>query len=348
MSKVNKLYLVSIISLVISIVFIATLVFINIREIDNSYVLVTRIFQSGISALFFYLAYALSAISLGLSIFAFLKKNYILKRISIFIKAYFLIILVSPFFTSIYSFFSHESGFFVRDLLAIYFMVMSLVLEIFATRIVEENTPREELISKYKLIINFDYLLLLITSIGIVIACFVTRDFYIFYNDYLSIIPIYFIPVLSLILYVINNFRLAYISSRYFTVLDIIKSPFAYYFIGYLSIVRLGFFAFSNYSLYEGFNAFRLILFLVFISIVIFNSIYKKIDLSFILGAIIITLFSFEIVGLTKLIQNNESFIYIMVSYFLDYMILIFLALPYYIYIGIDFIIKTIKESKPQ
>ena len=128
--------------------------------------------------------------------------------------------------------------------------------------------------------------------------------------------------------------------------MDIIKSRYAYYFIGYLSIIRLGFFAFGSHSLFEGFEVLRLILFLVFISVIIFNSFYRKIDLSFILGIIIVTLFSFEAVGIVNLIKSNESYIYVIAFSLLDYMILIFLAVPFYIYLGIDFIISKIKPKE--
>ena len=338
MNKVKRLYLFSLISIIISIIFIATLVFVEIKEVDNSYLLSTHIFSSGISALFFYLAYAFSAVTLVLTIISFIKENYILKRISLFIKVCFVIFLVSAFFTYIYSYYSHESGFFVRNLLAIYFVAMSIIFEMFALRNIEDNTVREELILKYKTIINLDYFLLIIVSLVIIAACFITRDFYVFYNDYLPIIPIYFIPILSLILYTINAFRLAYVSSRYFTLVDIINSRFAYYFVAYLAIIRSGFFAFSTHSLFDGLKILRLILFLVLISIIIFNSIYRKIDLSFILSAIIIALFSFEAIGVIRLIQKNELYGYVVVSYLLDYIIFVFLALPYYIYKGISFI----------
>lgn len=336
MGKLKKLYLVSLGFLIVSLVFIALLVFARIVNENEEYVLVERIFHQGISAMFFYLAYSFGAISLTLSILSIFKDNHLLKRSSFFIKIYFIILLVSPFFTSIYYEFAHEASFFTLNLLAIAFLAISMVIEYFALRDVEENIHRDDLIKKYRIVINFDYFLLLISGLIIIISSFIVGDFYLLFNIYLPNIPIYFIPVLSLIFYIFNSFRLNYISSKYYSLLNIINSRFIYYFVAYLSIVRLGFFAYSNYSFYEGLKILRLILLLVFISIVIFNSFLPKIDLSFLLAGIIITLFTFEVVGMVKAIKDNGNMVFAITSFLLDYIIVIFIALPYYIYNGIN------------
>ena len=79
-----------------------------------------------------------------------------------------------------------------------------------------------------------------------------------------------------------------------------------------------------------------MILFLVYIAIIIFNSFLPKIDLSFLLGIIIITLFTFEVIGIVKIINDNPDTAFVFISYMLDYIIVLFIALPYYIYIGIE------------
>ena len=335
MSKAKKLHIASLIPLVITVIFAVLTVFIQIREGDDIYILATRIFSSGISALFFYLSFSLSLITLTLSIIALKSDNYILKRISLLTKIYFVIILMTPFFTSIYYMFSHESQFFVFNLLAIYFLILSLILELASIHNFEESIPSDKLVVEYKKVINIDYMLLIAVGLIIIVSCFIQGDFYVFYDTYLTIIPIYFIPVLSLVLYIANSFRLNYISSKYFTLLDILKSRFVYYFIGYLCVVRLGFFAYSDFTLYNGLKVLRLILFITFIAIFILNSIYKKIDLSFVLGAIIITLFSFEVVGIVDLVKSNEFYIFMLISRLLDYIILVLIATPYYIFNGI-------------
>ena len=336
MEKSKKLYLVSLGFLIVSLVFVALLIFSKIINEDEEYILVERIFSSGISALFFYLSYFLGAISLTLSILSLIKNNLLLQRSSFFIKIYFLVFLVTPFFTSIYYEFAHEASFFTFNLLAIAFLAISVVIDYFAVRDVEENIHRDELIKKYRIIINFEYFLLLISALTLITISFIVGDFYLFFNGYLPNYPLYYVPLMSLIFYVINSIRSNYISSKYYSLSDILNSRFVYYFASYLSIVRLGFFAYSGYSFYEGLKILRLVLFFAFITIVIFNSFLPKIDLSFILAAIIVTLFAFEVVGMVKVISDNPNAAFALTSFLLDYVILLFIALPYFVYNGIN------------
>ena len=334
--KSKKLYLFSLGFLIASLIFIAILVFAKIVTRDDEYILAERIFSQGIKALFFYLAYAFGVITLTMTILSTFKNIHLLQRSSFFLKVCFVIILVSPFFTSIYYEYAHEASFFKIDILAIAFLIISTIIEYFAIKDIEENTYVDELIDKYRIVINFDYFLLIISALLIIIFSFVVGDFYIFSNNYLPNIPFYYLPALSLVFYIFNSYKLTYIESRYFSLFTIINSRFSYYFVSYLSIIRLGYFAYSNYSFYEGAKTLRLVLFIIFISVIIFNSVLPKIDLSFILASIIVTLFIFEVVGMIQMINNDNNIIFILTSYLLDYIIVLFIALPYYIYNGIN------------
>ena len=336
MKKSKSLYLVSLGFLIVSVIFVVLLVFAKVSDRNEEYILAERIFSNGISASFFYIAYVFSIICLTLNVLSFYKDSYLLNRISFFIKLCFLILLVIPFFSSIYYEFAHGAGFFTFDLLAIAFIFISLIIEYFAIKDVEENIYRDLLIDKYKIVINFDYFLLLLSAIIIITASFIVGDFYLFSTYYLPNVPFYFIPTLSLVFYIYNEFRLNYISSRYFSLYNIIKTRFIYYYVSYISIVRLGFFAYSDSSFYEGLKILRLVLFLLFISIVIFNSFLPKIDLSFLLCAIIIALFTFEVIGMVKIINENNNAIFMITTYLLDYIIVLFIALPYYIFTGVN------------
>ena len=336
MNKGKKLYIASVGFLVISLVFVILLVFSKIVDEYEEYILAERIFNQGISSLFFYIAYVIGATSLTLNILSIFKGKYILQRISFFIKVCFIIILVIPFFSGIYNEFAHEASFLTFDLLAISFLFISIIIEYFAIKDIEDNIYRDELIDKYQIIINLDYYLLLISGLTIIIFSFIIGDFYLFSQSYLPNVPFYFIPTLSFVFYIYNAVKINYISSRYYSVINIIRSRFVYYFIGYVSIVRLGYFAYSDYSLYSNLKLLRMILFFIYIAIIIFNSFLPKIDLSFLLAAIIITLFTFEVMGIVEIISKNDNTIFLFISYLLDYIIVLFIALPYYIYIGIE------------
>ena len=75
MEKAKKLYLFSLGFLIVSLVFVALLIFSKIINEDEEYILVERIFSSGISVLFFYLSYFLGALSLTLSILSLIKNS---------------------------------------------------------------------------------------------------------------------------------------------------------------------------------------------------------------------------------------------------------------------------------
>lgn len=336
MEKGKKLYIASLGFLAVTLVFVILLVFTKVVNEHEEYILVERIFSKGISSLFFYIAYAFTGASVALNILSIFKRNYILHRIAFFIKVCLLILLVIPFFSSVYYEFAHEAGFFTFDLLAIAFLAISIVIEYFAVKNIEDNIHIDELIDKCNIVINFDYFLLLISGLIIIIFSFVIGDFYLFTFNYLPNVPFYFIPTLSLVFYIYNAIKLNYISSRYYSIVNIIKSRFIYYYIGYLSIIRLGYFAYSDYSLYTNLKLLRMILFLVYIAIIIFNSFLPKIDLSFLLGVLIITLFTFEVMGMVKIINDDPDRAFIFISNLLDYIIVLFIALPYYIYIGIE------------
>ena len=336
MKKAKPLYFISLGFLAVTLVFVSLLVFIQIREGKTTYVLASRVFSQGIAALFFYLAYTFGVATLTLSILSIFKDKHFLRRSSFFLKVYFVMILVTPFFTGIYYEYSHESSFFVMDVLAVEFLLISVVLEGFAIKIIEDNTPRDKLVNDYLIVINSDYFLLLVSGLIIIILSFVFGDFYAFSNDYLVNIPIYFIPLTSLLFYIFNSSKLNYLNSQYFSPLNVIKSRFAYYFIAYITIVRLGYYAYSEHSFFEGLKILRLVLFLVFISIVIFNSFLPKIDLSFGLAIISLTLLIFEMIGLVQLLQAEERYVYYIAVFALDYLIVLFISVPYYIYTGID------------
>ena len=347
MNKRKSLYLISLGFQVVAMIFIALLIFIKVVNRSEEYILVTRIFSSGIGVMFFYLAYSFSLITLILAIISIAKDNLIIQRISLFFKLYFVIFLITPFFTSIYYEFAHESQFFVYNLLAVGFLIVSSILEGFSIKNHEDNTHSADLIKQYKTIVNLDYFVLLIAGIGIIIASFIYGDFYEFSFGVLSNIPVYYLPLMALIFYIYNSMRVNYLSSKYFFSLsEIIKSRFIYYYVSYLTITRLGNFAYSHHSFYKGLQVFRLILFLVFIAVVIFNSFLPKIDLSFLLSAIIITLFAFEMIGLAELIKNDSDIAYIIFSYLLDYLILVLIAIPYYIFNGINCLFFRKGEKK--
>lgn len=333
--------------LIVSLVFLVLLLFIKVTKRDEEYILVTRVFSSGIGALFFYITYPLMIITLIFTLFAVLKDYLLIQRISFFIKLYFIIFLVTPFFTSLYSEYAHESGFFVYNLLAIGFLLISLAIEGFAIKNHEDNIPSDILLTKYRIIINFDYFILLISGLIIIVASFIYGDFYEFNFDVLGNIPIYYAPIVSLVFYLYNSYRTNYLSSRfYFSITNVLKSRFIYYFVSYLSISYLGDFAYSSHSFYNGLKIFRLVLFLVFIAVVIFNSFLPKIDLSFLLAIIIIILFTFEMIGWGRMISTNNDIALYIVYYLLDYIILIFIALPYYIFNGINILFLDRKQNK--
>ena len=335
MNKAKRLYLLSIAFLLASIIFVTLLVFIRIREGEDVFVLSTRIFSEGLNALFFYLAYGFAIASLTLNIISYHKNNLIIQRASFFVKLYFIIILALPFFTSTAYDYSHISSFFVRNLLAIGLLLISFVIELFAVKNVEDNIPTDELLFKYRIIINFDYWLLLLSALIIITLSFIVGDFYAFNTYYLSYIPIYFIPALSLVFYIFNLSRKAYLSFKYFSIMDILKARYVYYFISYLAIVRLGYFAYSTHSFYPGLKLLRLILFILFIVLIIIASFLPNIGLTFGIAVIIITLFIFEIIGIIQT-PKDSYFAFSVVSNTLDYIILMLLAAPYYIYIGIN------------
>ena len=335
MNKAKKLYLASILFLSVSLIFIALLVFIRIREGEDVFILSTRIFSEGLNALFFYLAYGFAIASLTLNIISYSKNNLIIQRASFFVKLYFIIILAMPFFTSTAHDYSHVSSFFVRNLLAIGFLLISFVIELFALKNVEDNIPSDILLSKYRIIVNIDYWLLLITGIIIITLSFIVGDFYAFNTYYLSYIPIYFIPALSLIFYIFNSSRRAYLSFEYFSLMNIVKSKFIYYLVSYLTVVRLGYFAYSSHSFYSGLKVLRFVLFLIFILIVVLNSFFPRLGLTFILAIIIITLFTFEMIGVVRA-SKDAYFAFSVISNVLDYIILLLVASPLYIYLGIN------------
>ena len=99
MTKTKKLYIASLFFLACSLVFIALLVFIKITNKNDEYVLVSRVFGEGISALFFYIAYAFSIASLVLTILSINKNILLIQRISFFVRVIFIMFLVTPFFT---------------------------------------------------------------------------------------------------------------------------------------------------------------------------------------------------------------------------------------------------------
>lgn len=336
MEKSKKLYLFSLGFLLISLIFIFLLIFVKAGEEGEEYVVAEHFFNLGIKASFFYIAYLFGAACLTLTTLSFFKNNYLLKRSSFFIKVCYLILLVIPFFSKIYYEFAHKAFFFQFDILGIGFLSISAVIEYFALRNTAENIHVDRLIDEYRLVINFDYFLLLISGLIIITLSFIIGDFYVFSSTYLPNVPFYFIPLLSLLFYIVNAYKLNYVQSRYFSFLTIVKSRFVYYFIAYVSIIRLGYFAYSDYSFYDGLKVLRMALLLAFIAIVIFNSFLPKIDLSFILSAIIVTLFSFEVVGMVNAIKENENFMFVITYFLLDYIIVIFIALPYYIFTGID------------
>lgn len=336
MSKGKKLYIISLGFLVVSLVFVVLLMFTKVTDKHEEYILVEQVFSNWISTLFFILIYAISAATLSLNLLSIFKNNYIIQRMSFFIKMCFVILLFIPFFSGVYGDFAHVAYFFIFNILSISFLLISLIIEFASIRKIEDNIHRDELINKYRLIINFDYFLLLICGLIIIISSFIIGDFYLFYSNYLPYIPFYFLPTLSLIFYIYNAYRFNYLSSRYFSFIDIIKSRFIYYFVAYLSTIRLGYFAYSNYSFYSQLKILRMILFFIFIAIIIFNSFLPKIDLSFLLAGIIITLFTFEVIGMIEAVNGNNDMVYAIISFLFDYIILLLLALPYYVFVGVE------------